>query len=262
MRAIPLGIQAYSLREQFKADGPGTFAAIAKMGFWGVEMFNGAKDSVPAVGAALRDNGLACMGWHTQVSDFKDENLEQTIAYHTELGNQYCIIPWLDEVYRKTRDDALRTAEWLTKVATRLRGHGIQLGFHNHDIEFIPYADGVSFWDLLAQNTPDDFVMQLDTGNALSAGIAAADYIQKYAGRSQVVHLKSYSKAEEFDALPGQDDVDWKRIFALCDQVGGTQSYILEYEGTPGPNTAAEVARQIQALQAMQCVGLTSFMTK
>jgi len=71
--------------------------------------------------------------------------------------------------------------------------------------------------------------MQLDTGNALHAGTDVTPFVERYPGRATTVHLKEFSASNE-KALIGEGDVDWSRMFELCESVGATEWYIVEQE--------------------------------
>lgn len=76
--------------------------------------------------------------------------------------------------------------------------------------------------------------MQLDTGNALVGGAEPAPILKRYPGRALTVHLKEHSATND-KALIGEGDVDWPLIFDLCENVGGTEWYIVEQETYPVP---------------------------
>ena len=78
-------------------------------------------------------------------------------------------------------------------------------------------------------NTRAEVVMQLDTGNMYHGGAEPLGFLQKYPGRAQLVHLKEHSSTDD-KALIGEGEVEWERVFEICETSGGTEWYIVEQE--------------------------------
>jgi sugar phosphate isomerase/epimerase len=84
--------------------------------------------------------------------------------------------------------------------------------------------------------------MQWDIGNALYAGVDPYVYLERYPGRSTLVHLKEYSATDEWVAI-GKGDVDWDRVFDLCERLHNPEWYIVEQSCQAYPPMAcAEVS--------------------
>ena len=84
-----------------------------------------------------------------------------------------------------------------------------------------------------------------------SARVRLADNVGWYLTRSATtVHCKPFSHAKP-DALIGEDELPWKDIFHLCETIGNTEWYIVEYER---PNVPALEAVE-KCLRAMKQMG-------
>jgi len=226
--ALPIGSELYSIRQDCARDLPGTLEAVADMGYAGVE-FAGFHDyTAGKLSDMLDDLGLECCGAHIGLPSLTGEELARSIDFHLELGNPCLIVPGLAEERRSSRAAWLQTARIFNEIAEALRPHGLRTGYHNHNIEFTP-LDGELPWDTFFGNTVPDVIMQVDTGNALAGGADVVPYVQRYPGRAATVHLKEYSAAND-KALIGEGDVDWDRLFDLCESIGGTEWYIVEQE--------------------------------
>lgn len=227
-KRIPIAVQLYSVRDDCAKDLPGTLAAIAKMGYEGVEFAGyygyGAKD----LRKLLDDNGLKCCGTHIGIDTLLGDELQRTIEFNQILGNKFLIVPWLPEKYTNSRKAWLDTAKLFNEIAAKVKPHKMRVGYHNHTHEFHP-LDGELPWDTFFGNTVKDVVMQFDTGNAMHAGAKASDFLRKYPGRAITVHLKEFSKSNP-NAVIGEGDINWKEIFELCETVGKTEWYIVEQE--------------------------------
>ena len=248
MGKIPIGLQLYSVREDCARDLPGVLAAVAKMGYDGVEFAGYYGRSAEEMRRMLDDNGLQCCGTHIGLDTLLGDALPATVEFHQALGNRFLIVPGLAEERRNSKAAWQETARLMNGIAERLQPHGMRTGYHNHWIEFQP-LDGELPWDTFFGNTRPEVVMQFDTGNALHGGAEAPEFLQRYPGRAATVHLKEYSGSYD-RALLGEGDVDWKTIFDLCENVGGTEWYIVEQESYAYPPLEC-VDRCLQNLRAM-----------
>ena len=224
----PIGVQLYSVRHDLKEDFEGTIAALAEMGFQGVEFANYFGRSAEELRSILDDNGLECCGTHIMMEALQGDAFEETVEFSKTLGNDYFIVRWIPQGQRSDPDTFMETVDQFNQIGERLNPHGMQIGYHNHDYIFETF-DGEVMWDLLAENTRDDVILQLDTGHAASIGKDPVELLKRHPGRTTTLHAKPYSSAKE-DAVIGADDLDWEQIIQTAEEVGGTEWHILEYE--------------------------------
>jgi sugar phosphate isomerase/epimerase len=250
-RRFPIGLQLYSVREDCKRDLPGTIAAVAKMGYKGVEFAGYYDRTAGQLRKMLDDNGLVCCGTHTGLDTLLGDNLRRTIEFNKTLGNKYLIVPGLPGKYRSSHQAWLDTAKLFNELAEKVKPHGMLVGYHNHSIEFTA-MDGELPWDTFYGNTCKDVVMQIDVGNAIHGGADPLPYLYKYPGRAITVHVKEFSKTNN-KALIGEGDVNWKAFFALCKAVGQTEWYILEQESYAYPPLEC-VERCLRNLRKMKLI--------
>ncbi|ABU56868.1 sugar phosphate isomerase/epimerase family protein [Roseiflexus castenholzii] len=248
MTRIPIALQLYSVRDDAARDLQGVLAAVADMGYEGVEFAGYYGHDARTIRDWLDAYGLKVAGAHVGIETLLGDELARTIEFHQTLGNTTLIVPGLAEQWRNSRAAWLTTAETLNAIAVALKPYGMRTGYHNHHIEFAP-MEGELPWDTLFSNTTDDVIMQFDTGNALHGGAQAAPFLRRYPGRAKTVHLKEYSATND-SALIGEGDVPWNEIFELCETIGGTEWYIVEQESYAYPPLEC-VRRCLQALKAM-----------
>ena len=227
-RRTPVGLQLYSVRKDCEKDLPGTIAAVAKMGYQGVEFAGYYGRTADQLAKLLKDNGLRCCGTHTAIDTLLGDNLQETIDFNKTIGNRYLIVPGLPEKYRNSHQAWLDTAKLFNDLADKVKPQGMLVGYHNHSVEF-QAMDGELPWDTFYGNTAKDVVMQLDVGNACHGGVDPLPYLYKYPERAITVHVKEFSKTNN-KALIGEGDINWRAFFALCRAVGGTEWYIVEHE--------------------------------
>jgi sugar phosphate isomerase/epimerase len=256
MAKIPIGVQLYSVRDDFAKDPYGTLKAVAAMGYSGVEFAGPPAQSGALLRAMLDDVGLVCCGWHTPFEMVLDDRLAATIALNKTVGNRRVIVPGLPQDRIGSRAKWLKMADFFNRLADKLAPHDMVTGYHNHFAEFSP-LEGEAPWDTLFGNTERRVIMQFDTGNAAAGGADVLAVLKKYPGRAGAVHIKPYSRSdvkgdlnEGFRRPIGQDELPWAQIFALCEGQGATDWYIVEYESDVFKPLVA-VDHILKALRAM-----------
>jgi sugar phosphate isomerase/epimerase len=218
--SLPISLQLYSLRDDSPKDFPGVLEKVARMGYEAVEFAGYHGHSATDLRAILDANGLQCSGTHTGVDQLEDELLSATFATHTALGTSNIIIPWLPLELHSTAEETLKTAERLTKLTAKVESEGFRLGFHAHDADMKPLDDGRSTWYILAENTPETFLMQFDTANAMHGGSDPVQPLLDWPGRGVTVHMKEYP----FDgAVIGEGEVPFAEVLKAL-PIAGTQS--------------------------------------
>ncbi len=228
MARVPIAVQLYSVREDCARDFAGTMAAVAEMGYEGVEFAGFHDHTAEQVRKMLDDTGLKVAGAHISLDQLLGDAFEATVEFHATIGNRYLIVPWIPEQYRESAEAWKRTAELFNELAEKLKPHGMRIGYHNHHVEFQP-LDGACGWEIFFDNTVPEVIMQIDTGNAVHGGADPVAYVRKYPGRAVTVHVKEYSASND-KALVGEGDIDWAAFFEACETVGGTEWYIVEQE--------------------------------
>ena len=232
-KPIPVGVQLYSVRTECEKDLPGTIAAVAKMGYKGVEFAGYYGRDAKTLRKLLDDTGLKCCGTHTGIDTLLGDQLPKTIEFNQTLGNKFLIVPSLPDKYRASRQDWHKTALLFNELSDKVEPHGMRVGYHNHSIEFTP-LDGELPWDTFFGATKKQVVMQMDTGNAMHGGGDPVTFLKRYPGRAITVHIKPFSKAKP-NAVIGDDELSWQEIFKLCETIGRTKWYIVEYESDAYP---------------------------
>lgn len=244
--AIKTALQLYSLRDDCAVDLLGTIEKVAELGYEGVEFAGFFGHSASAVRAVLDKTGLVAAGTHTGLDAFKDENLAATIDFHREIGAPFAIIPWLPQELRETSAKTEETARLLTEVSAKVRAAGLYTGFHAHDADMRPLDDGRSAWDILGRGTPDDFLMQYDTGNGRHGGADPAQPLLDHPDRGRSVHLKGHP----FGKIIGKDEIDWKAIVAAL-PVAGTEWVVIEHETYEGVTPLESVKQCLDGWNAV-----------
>jgi len=226
---IPVGTQLWCVRKQLAAEIPGTLNALSATGYEGVELENafgkpGAEWRKHLDAARLR----AC-GFHHTLGELQGDKLAATVEFNQAIGNRNLIIRSLAPDVYKSADLLKRTADAVNEAADKVKPHKMRVGYHNHSADF-NRIDGEYWWNLFADRTTKDVILQLDTGNASElTGVSLVDLVRRNAGRTVTMHVKPYSKKSP-NAYLGADELDWPGIMTEVESVGGLEWYIIEYE--------------------------------
>ena len=228
-----VGIQMYSIRNFYYQNPAEAFKFIKDCGYDAVEMYGDATMSAEELKKLFDDAGLECCGWHSQWHYMaKPDMLEMFASYNKVINNNYLIIPWIPPEVRLDREGWLKTAEKLNEIAKRLKDYGMYTGLHSHADEF-KFITGDSSneypWDIIAKNTVNDVVLQLDMGNTYHTGVEPVAVLKKYPQRAQTVHIKPFSLTKGSVVQIGEDDIDWVETVKFCEEQGNTDYYIVEY---------------------------------
>jgi sugar phosphate isomerase/epimerase len=189
------------------------------------------------VRSQLDDLGLRCFSTHNGFESLMPgETMAHAVELNQILGSRQIIMSSAPRV-TKSVDDWKRLCEHLTTAVQELKPHGLAAGFHNHQTEWLPLEGGARVMDIVAANTPPEFILQFDVGTALEAGVDPIAWIHANPGRIKSIHLKDWApgnKADEkgYRVLFGEGVAPWKELTAAAESVGGVEFYLMEQEGS------------------------------
>ncbi|MCS7238852.1 MAG: sugar phosphate isomerase/epimerase [Thermoguttaceae bacterium] len=226
-RKIPVGVQLYSVREDAKKDLPRVLAAVREAGYEGVEFAGYYGHSAGAIRKMLDNEGLTCCGSHVAWELLQPEQLEATVEFNQAIGNKYLICPYLAPQLLMPKEKAIDTAKRFNELAEKVAEKGMLVGYHAHAHDF-KKVNGETAWEVFFSYTKPEVVMQMDVGNCLAGGGDPYAMIEMFPGRSKTIHLKEFGGPS--GAVIGEGEVDWGKVFGLCETVGGTEWYIVEQE--------------------------------
>jgi len=246
---LPIGIQLYSVGGELTVDFEGTLVRLSAMGYREVEFAGFHGRSPSALRKILADAGLRCRSAHYGI-DQLEKGLDREIAFAGELGLFDMVIAMPRVSMPMTLETWKWHADFFNEAGAKIKQAGLQLAFHNHNLEFRKYGDVVALDALIAGTDPAFVKFQLDCGWAASAGADSAGYLAAYPGRFTSLHVKDIPKTLvantdmriETTAV-GSGSIDWKPIFRAAGKAGITGYYVeVEPNGAHAPLEAAKVS--------------------
>jgi sugar phosphate isomerase/epimerase len=240
-KRLPIGTQLWCVRKELATDIPGTLNALAAARFDGVELENAFGKTGVEWRRHLDAAKLKACGFHHTLADLQGYRLAATVEFNQAIGNDKLIIRSLAPEVYGSADLLEKTADAVNEAAERVKPYKMRVGYHNHTTDF-NRIDTEFWWNLFADRTARNVILQLDTGNAseLPGGVRLADLIRRNVGRTVSLHVKPFSTRNP-NAYIGADELDWPGIMTAAESVGGLEWYIIEYEREgPPPLEALE----------------------
>ena len=118
------------------------------------------------------------------------DNFDKIVDDAKRLDSSLLRIGMLPFGAMKSLDSVIEFAKQANGYAERLQEQGISLYYHNHHIEFAKF-DGKYMLDIIAENSPA-MGMEIDVHWVQRGGLDPVRTLEKYAGKTAMVHLKDY----------------------------------------------------------------------
>ena len=271
MYDFPIAIQLYSVRDDMAADFKGTLKKIKELGYDGVE-FAGLHGKTAAEVKKMCDEiGLVPISAHVSYGELLKG--DETFKAYAEIGCKYIVIPWIGAEYLAGGENNAEFIENVKKFGELANANGMKLCYHNHDFEF-QKVDGEYKLDRLYSDVSADLLLtQLDTCWVNVGGENPSDYIRKYNGRIEIIHLKDFvgGKSENMYGLIGADGKEkaedtskkfelrpvgygvqnFPAILDACKEVGATWVVVEQDEPSMGKTRLECVEASINYLKSL-----------
>jgi len=206
MSGQEVGLQLYSLRNQFKTDVPGTLKIINE---WGITNLEGGGTYgllMEEFQGLLKKNNLDVVSVGVGYDDLKAGKLDGLIENAKAFGAKYAMCAWIS--HEGNNFDIAKTkeaTEVFNTAGKKLKEEGITLTYHAHGYEFRPYEDGTLF-DYMAKNA-NDFAFEMDVYWVHHGGEDPLSLLNRYPDKFVLLHLKDMEKGTPKDDT-GHSDVE------------------------------------------------------
>lgn len=254
----PVGLQLYSLRDQFKTDVPGTLDLVAKWGVRYVELAGTYGMSNIQFNRALDERGMKAIASHFPYEKYRDD-LEAVVRDAKELGLKYAGCAWIPHQGDFTEKNCRDAAEVFNKAGAALAKHGIKFFYHVHGYEFHRYQDGTLMDLLMRETNPKTVAFEMDVFWVAFPNQDPVALFKKYGKRWELAHLKDMRKGTERGSLSGGTDVrndvalgqglmDMKAILKAAKKAG-VKWYFIEDES---PSSVEQIPQSLHYLETVK----------
>ena len=235
---MPVGFQSWIVRDNIGNDFPGTLKKVAEMGYQSIEMCSPPgyeslgfgplkKFKAKEMRKIINDSGLSWPSTHYGMDELR-QHLDERIEFAIESGQSQMILSSFGLPKDSTISDWLKAADELNMMGLKARKAGIQMGYHNHNMEFEKIGDTLIYDALMSQFDPAAIKMQFQVA-VISLGYKATTYFKKYPGRFISAHLADWSAQEKKEVAIGKGIVDWKELFSTF-KTAGIKNFFVEMD--------------------------------
>jgi len=241
------GLMLYTLRDECVRDFEGTLAAVAALGYEGVELSDLHGHAPDTVRGWLDRLGLVAVGRHAGLEAL-EHDLPALADELSVLGCDRIALSWIDPP--ETSAEARAAAARIASLAEAAERNGLRLGFHNHWGELTALDDGLTLLDLLRALPAERLWLELDLGWAWVAGADPAALLLANAGSCPLVHVKDFRSREGREFCPvGQGAVGYERVLPVA-RTAGVEWLLVEQDEVDGAGLTA-VEQSLAAVRRM-----------
>jgi len=240
-----LSIQLYTMRALGDLDR--ILDAVAEAGYRQVETVGAHLDDAATTRSKLDARGLKVSSSHVSLAALRARP-EAVIESSRTLGVDQLFMPAVPPDQRDMAADGWRAlGRELSQMAERLRGQGIELGYHNHHWELKPTEGAKTALELLfeaAEGSP--LTWQADVAWLVRGGVEPKAWLQRYRSRLTSTHVKDIAPAGQNQDEDGWADVgsgvlDWRDLWQAC-RDAGARWMVVEHDKPKDPARTARTS--------------------
>lgn len=252
----PVGLQLYSLRAQFAANGvPKTLDTVKGFGIRYAELAGTYNLKPEQLTKLLADRGIKAVSGHFPYKKFK-EDPEAIAAEAKALGLEYAGCAWADHKAPLDEKQAREIIAVFNRAGAVLAKHGLKFFYHNHGFEFQKLGNE-TLMDLIIRETDPKLVsFQMDVLWTVFPAQDPAALLTRYPGRWALMHLKDLKKGVATGSLTGKTDVtndvtlgtgqmNWPAILSAAKKAG-VKYYFIEDESPTAPEQIPQSLRFLE----------------
>jgi len=253
----PVGLQLYSLRDQFKKDVSKTLDQVRAFGITHVELAGTYGVAPEKFKEQLDAHQLKAISAHFSYEQFRD-HIEDVAREAKALGLEYAGCAWIPHDDPFDEKSCREAAVVFNRAGEALAKHGIKFFHHTHGYEFLPYRDGTLFDVLMAQTKPEYVSFEMDVYWIIHPGQDATQLLEKYGKRFELMHVKDMKHGTP-RGFTGQSDVnnnvalgegiiDGASVLRAA-QKAGVKWYFIEDES---PRSVVQIPQSLRYLERLK----------
>jgi sugar phosphate isomerase/epimerase len=258
LSAQEIGLQLYSLRNEFKTDVPGTLAKIKE---WKIKLIEGGGTyglPVDEYKKLLQQNNLEMVSYGAGFEELA-ENPQAVIDNAKAFGARFIMCAWVPHKEGEfTMDDVKKAIDVFSTAGKLMYENGLKFCYHPHGYEFKPYGNGTQF-DYMVENTDPRYVnFEMDVFWVKHPGQDPVALLKKYPNRFLMLHLKDREPGtkgnqegrapDETNVVLGKGDVGIADIMKEAKKIG-IKYYFIEDES---PKAAEQIPQSLAFLRTLK----------
>ncbi len=253
-----IGLQLYSLRNEFKTEVPGNLKMISG---WGIrEIEGGGTYGLPMEDykKLLSQNKLKMVSVGADFKQLK-ENPQAAVDEAKAFGAKYVVCFWIPHDGDAFTLDNMKEAVSVFNTAGKLlKENGLSLCYHPHGFEFRPYQGATLFDYLVNQTDPRYFNFEMDVFWVKHPGQDPVALLKKYPSRFLLMHLKDRKHGtegnqngradDESNVVLGTGDVGIAEIMKEAKKAG-VKHYFIEDESS---HSVTQIPKSLVFLKSLK----------
>lgn len=236
-----IGLQLYSLRNEFKTEVPGNLERIKN---WDIREIEGGSTyglSIEEFKNLLRQNKLKMVSVGADYDQLKNDP-QAAIDLAKAFGAKYVVCFWIPHNGNEFTLEHMKDAVNVFNTAGKLmKENGLSLCYHPHGYEFRPYQGETLFDYLVRETDPRYFNFEMDVFWIKHPGQDPVALLKKYPKRFLLMHLKDRKHGTEGNQN-GHADVETNVVLGTGDvgiaevmkeaKKAGVKHYFIEDESS------------------------------
>ena len=229
-----LGVQLYTIRDYMKDEESirTSFRKLREMGY-DIGQTAGYFVGAEKFAEIAKETGLKICGTHCGFNDLIADP-DKAMREHELLGTTNIGIGGMPGEARESLDALKAFIDKANEFAAYIAKSGFKFTYHNHSFEFRKF-DGKTMLDYLVEGFDKDNVsFVLDTYWVQHGGGDVRAWMEKLAGRIDILHLKDMGMADkQYITEIGQGNINFDGIIETADKIG-VKYYVVEQDTCPG----------------------------
>lgn len=187
--------------------------------------------------ALLQESGIEVVSLHTDLGSLEREP-DAVVEEAKSYGTDKVVITGMYRFDYSDEKTVRELADRLNKAGEALKGEGVSLLYHNHNVELLPVKPGLRAYDILLSNTNPELVnFEFDSYWFTDGGADAKAWMRKLGSRMKLWHVTDRGsrqsgpamtpilKADSMELGTGNMDLDGMKEIALSN---GIEAVVLE----------------------------------
>lgn len=246
-----LGVQAYTFRNAYSAEDASektlaaAFQTVKSLGYDEIQTAGFGAVGIEAYARLAHEAGLDIVGTHYDYNEMVTD-IDEAMRKHTEiLHTKIMGIGGMPGPARESKEALFQFIDEFNGIGEKIKPYGFKLTYHNHHFEFVRFDDGKTIMDYLYEGlNPETTSFCLDTHWVQRGGANPTTWVEKLAGRIDILHLKDMAVIKNEDAIQpliteiGNGNIDFDSVIAAAEK-GGVTYYCVEQDTCPGDPMAS-----------------------
>jgi len=231
------GVQLYTVRDfmQTEDDIRASFKKLKAMGYDEAQTA-GCKIPHADYGRIAREEGITIVGTHESF-DVLSADPALAMENHRALGTTNIGVGGPGGGAFESVEKLNSFIDRANKLAEAIYPHGFKFTYHNHSREFAKMDGKIIMERLVEGFDPEKISFVLDTYWVQNGGGDVRYWLEKLAGRVDILHLKDMAVTpgtnESFYTEIGNGNLYWDGILATAEATG-VKHYVVEEDRCPG----------------------------